>query len=111
MALQIHRDKSSFDEPVDVTGKPQLEVTIGSATQYADYASGSGSKSLAFKYTVTEGEVANGVAAKALDLNLGTIKIKRVMTLLWCLTQPIKFSGKRDSGWQITSHYINRRNT
>ena len=69
----------TFDKTVDVdttSGNPLLKLTIAGQPKIATYASGSGSKSLAFKYTVTEGEVANGVAAKALDLKPGTIKDK-----------------------------------
>ncbi len=66
-----------FDEPVRVTGAPQLALTIGSATRQADYASGSGTATLAFRYTVASGDAdANGigVGASALALNGGTIK-------------------------------------
>ena len=69
--------KVAFDEPVDVTGKPQLEVTVGGTTQYADYASGTGTDQLVFKYKVKAGDVdPDGIEAKALDLNSGTIKDK-----------------------------------
>ena len=69
--------KVVFDEPVDVTGKPQLEVTVGGTTQYADYASGSGTDKLTFKYKVKAGDVdPDGIEAKTLDLNSGTIKDK-----------------------------------
>jgi hypothetical protein len=60
---------------VTVTGTPRLILTIGAATVYADYISGSGSKSLIFQYTV---QVAmndpDGITvATTLDLNGGTI--------------------------------------
>ena len=66
-----------FDEPVRVTGTPQLALTVGSATRQADYAAGSGTSELVFRYTVASGDAdANGigVAASALALNGGTIK-------------------------------------
>ena len=66
-----------FNEPVDVTGQPQLEVTIGRATQYADYASGSGAKALIFKYQVASGEIdADGITAESFFLGSATIKDK-----------------------------------
>ena len=69
----------AFDETVDVdanSGKPLLKVKIAGQAKDATYDSGSGSKSLVFKYTVNKGEVANGVAATALELNSGAITDK-----------------------------------
>ncbi len=43
-------------EQVTVTGVPRLALAIGTDTQYADYVSGSGSTSLAFQYTVVNGD-------------------------------------------------------
>jgi hypothetical protein len=65
-----------FDDTVNVTGTPQLVLTIGSATRYATYVSGSGSASLLFRYTVQAGdEDSDGIAvASPIDLNGGTIK-------------------------------------
>jgi hypothetical protein len=34
-----------FDDTVEVTGTPRLQLTIGSTTRYATYVSGSGSRS------------------------------------------------------------------
>lgn len=65
-----------YDEPVFVTGVPQLEMTVGADTVYANYVSGSGSDTLVFKYTVTSTDYdLNGIALSSpLLLNSGTIK-------------------------------------
>ncbi len=67
-----------FDQSVDVTGTPQLALTIGAATQQANYASGTGTSTLTFRYTVATTDVdADGISigASALALNSGTIQI------------------------------------
>ncbi len=64
--------------PVTVTGTPQLEITVGTATLTAIYESGSESNDLVFAYTVAEDDAAPGgiaVPANALSLNGGTIGI------------------------------------
>ena len=66
----------TFDRNVVVTGAPELALGIGSQTRQAAYASGSGTKTLAFRYTVVASDAdANGVSigASALALNGGTI--------------------------------------
>jgi hypothetical protein len=65
-----------FDDIVNVTGTPRLVLTIGSATQYATYQSGTGTSTLTFRYTVQAGdEDSDGIAvASPIDLNGGTIK-------------------------------------
>ena len=68
----------TFNKAVDVTGTPQLALGIGSQTRQADYASGTGSTALVFRYTVVQADVdANGlsIAAAALALNSGTIDV------------------------------------
>lgn len=37
---------------VTVTGTPRLTLTIGAATVYANYVSGTGTKNLVFQYTI-----------------------------------------------------------
>ena len=69
----------AFSRPVDVTGTPQLALTIGSATQQASYNSGSGSSALWFFHVVQAADVdADGISigASALTLNSGTITIR-----------------------------------
>ena len=43
----------TFSENVNVTGTPRIELTIGAATKYATYASGSGTSTLTFSYDVS----------------------------------------------------------
>lgn len=65
----------NFDEAVTVNGTPQLALTIGATTRYANYSSGSGTSALQFAYTIQAGDVdADGIAVGALGLNGGTIR-------------------------------------
>ena len=61
--------------PVTVTGTPRLVLTVGTETRYATYASGSGSTSLVFTYTVQAGDNdTDGIAVvSSIDLNGGTL--------------------------------------
>ena len=74
------RVRLTFSEAVTVTGTPRVKLDFSSADgdeQWADYASGSGSSSLEFAYTVTQRDASSaGVAvlANSLELNGGTIK-------------------------------------
>jgi ELWxxDGT repeat protein len=65
-----------FSEAVAVTGTPRLQLTIGSTTRYATYLIGTGTSTLAFRYTVQSGDLdTDGIAvASSIDLNGGTIK-------------------------------------
>ncbi|MFI3158474.1 MAG: SwmB domain-containing protein, partial [Methylococcaceae bacterium] len=66
-----------FSETVNVTGTPNLSLVIGSTLVQAAYASGTGTNSLTFTYTILANQTdANGIsiAANALALNSGTIK-------------------------------------
>ncbi len=68
----------TFNKAVDVTGTPQLALTIGSATRQADYASGTGTTALVFRYTVQSSDADTdgiSIAADALGLNGGTIDV------------------------------------
>jgi hypothetical protein len=67
----------SFSEIVNVTGTPRLRLETGTTDRNATYASGSGSNTLVFNYTVQTGDTSNDldyVAASSLTLNGGTIK-------------------------------------
>ncbi|GAA4875095.1 Ig-like domain-containing protein [Ferrimonas pelagia] len=57
-------------------GTPHLALTIGSATRYADYVSGSGGTALTFRYTVQSGDDdSDGIAlAATLAPNSGTLQ-------------------------------------
>ena len=66
-----------FSEIVNVTGTPQLTLETGGSDAVVDYASGSGSTTLIFTYTISAGETATDldyVATSSLALNGGTIK-------------------------------------
>ncbi len=65
-----------FNGAVDVTGTPQLALGLNTGTVQADYASGSGTAELVFRYTVAAGDQdydGISVVANALTLNGGTI--------------------------------------
>ena len=66
----------TFNEPVTVTGTPQLALNAGSDAA-ADYTSGSGTSTLTFTYTVAAGDNSsdlNYTATTALTLNGGSIQ-------------------------------------
>ena len=66
-----------FSETVTVTSTPRLALTIGSTTRYANYASGSNSRTLTFTYVVQTSSAdidTDGIAVSTtLDLNSGAI--------------------------------------
>ena len=67
----------TFSEAVEVTGSPQLGLTMGSTGKQAVYAGGAGTPSLMFAYTVAEGdEDSDGVSlgADSLMLDEGMIR-------------------------------------
>ncbi|MDD2729786.1 DUF4347 domain-containing protein, partial [Malikia sp.] len=62
---------------ITVTGTPRIALTLDTGgTVHATYASGSGTSSLTFSYTVASGELdTNGIGiATSIDLNGGTLK-------------------------------------
>ena len=66
-----------FNQPVHVTGTPQLELGIGTEARQAGYASGTGTTSLLFRYWVVQADSDSdgmSVATNALTLNGGTIR-------------------------------------
>ena len=71
------RVRVGFDEPVTVTGTPQLAVSVGTFTRQAAFSSGSGRSALFFSYTVRATDTDSdgiGIGAEALTLNSGTIQ-------------------------------------
>ncbi|WP_441229190.1 T1SS-143 repeat domain-containing protein [Tardiphaga sp. 215_C5_N2_1] len=67
----------NMSEVVTVTGTPQLGLNINGTTVQANYASGSGSSTLVFTYTVVAGQNdSNGISinTNGLSLNGGTIR-------------------------------------
>jgi hypothetical protein len=66
-----------FSEVVTVTGTPQLTLATGTTDRIVNYASGSGSNTLIFSYTVQAGDTSadlDYLSTTALALNSGTIK-------------------------------------
>ncbi|MGY8791529.1 MAG: SwmB domain-containing protein, partial [Pseudomonadales bacterium] len=66
-----------FSEDVLVTGSPRLTLETGSIDTKATYASGSGSDTLTFSYTVVSGDTASDLdyaSTAAVTLSGGTIK-------------------------------------
>lgn len=65
-----------FDEIVNVTGSPRIEITLASGSVYATYISGSGTTDLVFRYTVASNEEdSDGITlVTPVQLNGGTIK-------------------------------------
>ena len=67
----------NFSENVNVTGTPQLTLETGATDRTVNYASGTGTSSLTFTYTVQAGDTSSDldyVATTSLALNSGTIK-------------------------------------
>ncbi len=62
-------------EAITITGSPRLTLTVGAATKYATYSSGTGTTALVFRYTVGAGETDTDgiVIAGTLDANSGTL--------------------------------------
>ena len=77
----------TFNRTVNVVttgGTPRLALTVGLNTRQADYTSGTGTRSLVFRYTTASGDVDEdgiGVAAGALTLNSGAINDARDATV------------------------------
>jgi hypothetical protein len=68
----------NYDEPVTVVGTPRIHITVGSTLKYATYASGSGTSSLVFNYSVAASDFdMDGIVVgnlQTIDLNGGTIR-------------------------------------
>ncbi|MGB9110116.1 MAG: DUF4347 domain-containing protein, partial [Telluria sp.] len=67
-----------FDSAVDVTGTPQLTLETGTTDRVINYASGSGTSTLIFGYTVQAGDLAtdlNYLSNTTIALNGGSIKM------------------------------------
>ena len=67
----------NFNEAVTVAGTPQLTLETGTTDRVVNYASGSGTTSLTFTYTVQAGDISadlDYVATNSLALNSGTIR-------------------------------------
>ncbi|MBD65172.1 MAG: hypothetical protein CME62_08195 [Halobacteriovoraceae bacterium] len=65
-----------FNEFVEVSGTPQLELNIGGSTKYAHYLVGSGTDRLLFSYDIEAGDIdTDGIElASPIELNNGSIQ-------------------------------------
>jgi hypothetical protein len=66
----------NYNYNATVTGTPRIQLTVGSTTYYAVYASGSGSTAHTFTYTVNAGDLdTDGISTVGASINLngGTI--------------------------------------
>ncbi|NBX29345.1 hypothetical protein EBR04_02655, partial [bacterium] len=79
----------SFTSPVQVTGQPVVNLTIGKTTLPAVYTGGTGTSTLSFKHVVAAGQNdADGIAvAKAISLPAGA-------TLVDAASQPAALDFK-----------------
>ncbi|MDO7845075.1 Ig-like domain repeat protein [Hymenobacter sp. M29] len=65
-----------YDQVVNVTGSPYLTLTVGSTARNVAYVSGSGSRTLLFRYVVAAGETDNNGVALGGSINPGTGTIR-----------------------------------
>ena len=75
-AVEEIRIEVTFDQPVVVTGDPELEIEVGSASRHAQYDSGNGEEVVVFVYVVQAGDsdgdgIEIGADALRLDGNDG----------------------------------------
>ena len=81
----------TFSEAVTVTGTPQLTLETGSTDQVLNYASGSGTSTLTFSYTIQAGDTSSDltyIATNPLALNGGTIKNASSLDAVLTLPSP-----------------------
>lgn len=81
-----------YNEAVTVTGTPRIALTVGATSRYATYASGSGTASLVFSYTVVAGDVDTAgvgcVLDSPIDLNGGTMANGSAIAATLTFTEP-----------------------
>ncbi|RZA00603.1 MAG: T9SS type A sorting domain-containing protein [Sphingobacteriaceae bacterium] len=80
-----------FSENVTVTGTPQLTLKTGATNRLVNYATGTGTSSIRFDYTVQLGDYTNDLdylATNSLSLNGGTIKDARGNNFILTLPSP-----------------------
>ncbi len=85
-----------FTHPVTVTGTPQVALGMGTGTRQANYAEGTGTTTLLFRYTVEASDYeTNGIfiARDALTLNGGMINDARDGTTAASLGLPVHARG------------------
>lgn len=86
-----------FSESVNVTGTPVLNLTLDTGgTVQATYTTGSGSDTLAFRYTVVAGHLdADGIAVGTLDLQGGALRDAAGQDAVLTLNNVASTSGVR----------------
>jgi hypothetical protein len=80
-----------FNEAVTVTGTPQLTLETGATDRVVNYASGSGTNTLTFTYTIQANDTSGDltyVATDSLALNGGTIKNSSTQDAVLTLPSP-----------------------
>jgi hypothetical protein len=90
----------NFSSSVTVTGTPRLALTVGSATRYANYTSGSGGSTLTFRYVPSAGDSdTDGIAIADNDvqLNSGTLADSATFTPLLTFSSPVLTAVKIDT--------------
>ena len=91
-----------FSEAVTVTGPPQLTLETGATDAVVNYASGSGTSTLTFTYTVAAGHISGDldyVSSAALALNGSTIENGDGIAATLSLPSP----GAAGSRWRCQS--------
>lgn len=81
----------TFNDTVTVTGTPSLTLETGTTDRIVNYASGSGSTTLTFNYTVQAGDTSSDLdylASSALALNGGSIRNADDLDVALTLPQP-----------------------
>ncbi|MCY3018919.1 MAG: Ig-like domain-containing protein, partial [Planctomycetota bacterium] len=81
----------TFNDPVNVTGTPQLTLETGTTDAVLNYSSGSGTNTLTFSYTVAAGHASpdlDYVATTSLALNGGTIRYGTTLDAILTLPSP-----------------------
>jgi len=87
---QVFTVKIRTNKPITVSGTPQIALNINSGAKNASYASGSGSTTLVFTYTVVSGDVGDygEFSLGAIDLNSGTLNDANAAALSLTYTSP-----------------------
>ena len=89
---------ATFSESVTVTGTPQLALTLGAATRFAAYASGSPGTRLAFRYTVAAGDAdGDGLAIETDGLDAGGGSIRKTRS---SIDADLAHAGRKDEPGQ-----------
>ena len=90
----------SFPFEVSVTGIPQVELTIGTNTRYANYFSGDGTKILTFKYIVSDDTDSDGISVDGIQLNGGDLTFDNAGVVTNC---SLTLTAKEFSNVKVTN--------